>query len=129
MNIAIRFHDIEYGAGIFPPRDQFFGAGDPTRYGEGLLVTKGIADPLFKVLPSYGGAQLKKTFQGIATVDEGKSTTKTGRFQYKVDDNFRNWLTAILFGKYALPEAIDYYNKKEEPKSTKRGGSNPFNPQ
>lgn len=130
----------EYGTTIggvkLPSRKEFFGSADPTRFGEGLLSTKALSDPLFKIIPGYGGAQIKKTLQGISAVSSGESRTKPsatnpeGVFQYKLDQNFRNYLQGILFGKYALPESVDYYKKQGAPKgSIDTSGGNPFDPQ
>ena len=57
----------EYGAqpteGVkLPTREQLFGDTDPTRYGSGLISQQAFTDPLFKVLPAWGGGQLKKTY-------------------------------------------------------------------
>jgi hypothetical protein len=46
-------------------RKKYFGKNDPSRYGSGLLVMKGIQDPLTKIIPPYGGAQIKKTYEGL----------------------------------------------------------------
>jgi len=111
------------GGAKLPTRKEFFGSADPTRFGEGLLSTKALSDPLFKVLPSYGGGQIKKTLQGLTTVDQGKSTTASGATQYKVDTSFRNYLQGALLGKYALPETVNYYKKQAAPKPV-TGSSN-----
>lgn len=97
-----------------PSRKEFFGSADPTRFGEGLLSTKALSDPLFKIAPPYGGAQLKKTLQGLSTVDKGKSTNTGGKFEHKVEQSLSNYITGSLFGKYGLPESKAYYKKKEE---------------
>lgn len=95
-----------------PTRKEIFGRNDPTRFGTGLLVNKGISDPLFKVLPPFGGAQIKKTIQGIKAVDKGKSTTVNDKFQYKINKTPGNKVKAALFGKSSLPESQAYYDKK-----------------
>lgn len=95
-----------------PTRKEIFGRNDPTRFGSGLLVNKGISDPLFKVLPPFGGSQLKKTIQGLKAVNKGKSTTVNDKFQYKIDKSTSNKIKAGLFGKSSLPETQQYYDKK-----------------
>jgi len=95
-----------------PTRKEIFGRNDPTRFGTGLLVNKGISDPLFKVLPPFGGAQIKKTIQGIKAVNKGKSETVAGKFQYKINKTPGNKVKASLFGKSSLPESQAYYDKK-----------------
>lgn len=129
----------EYGANIggvkLPSRKEFFGSADPTRFGEGLLSTKALSDPLFKILPSYGGSQIKKSLQGLSAVSQGEVRSKPsdanpeGKFLYKTDQNFRNYLQGIFFGKYALPESVDYYKKQGAPKGIDTSGGNPLDPQ
>jgi hypothetical protein len=120
----------EYGktiAGVkLPTRKELFGRNDPTRFGGGLLAFKGLSDPLFKVLPPFGGGQLKKTIQGVSTVAQGKSLSDSGKFQYPVDENLSSYIQGGLFGKYALPESQKYYNKKSPAKSSSSGTSNRF---
>jgi len=60
------------------------------------------------------GAQMKRTFQGVSAVNEGKSTTKSGAFQYKIDQTPMNYVRAGLFGKGNLPQAQEYYEAKED---------------
>lgn len=112
----------EYGTSILgvkvPTRKEFFGESDPTRFGGGLLSTQALFDPLFKIAPPFGGLQLKKTFQGIGTVAQGKSTSISDKFQYKVDKTLPNYIQGGLFGKYALPQSQKYYKKQETPKKT-----------
>jgi len=126
LGTAYPVYGFDIGGVEFPTREEFMGSGDPTRFGEGLLSTKALSDPLFKVAPPYGGGQIKKIWQGLNTLDDQASFTKNGSFQYKVDDGFKNYLTAILFGKYALPEAKEYYEERDKQKSSS-GGSNRFN--
>ena len=119
----------EYGMNIggveFPNRKELFGREDPTRFGSGLMLTKGIADPLYKLLPPFGGGQLKKTIEGVSLWNEGKAKTKAGSTQYKVDQTPANLVRAMIFGKSGLPETQAYYNKKNIPKVKSTGG-NPF---
>lgn len=112
----------EYGttvAGIkVPTRKQLFGREDPTRYGSGLLSTKALTDPLFKIFPPFGGSQLKKTIQGVSAVSAGKSTNVSGDWQYKIAPTGANFLRASLFGKSGTPESQAYYAKQTAPKKT-----------
>ena len=61
-----------------------------------------------------GGTQLKRTFQGLGAVSEGKSTTAAGNFQYKIGQTPENYIRGALFGKTNLPEANEFYKKKDE---------------
>jgi hypothetical protein len=94
-------------------RAQLFGAGDPTRFGGGLMINKAMTDPLFKILPPMGGAQLKKAWQGITTVDQEKSTNISGDWQYYVEPSASNYIRGAIFGKSGLPEAQTYYKDKQ----------------
>jgi hypothetical protein len=115
----------EFGNSILPTRKEFFGEEDPTRFGSGVLSTKALTDPLFKIAMPYGGAQLKKTLQGLSAYGAGKSETKSGNFQYEINQTVPNLLRAGLFGKQGLPETQQFYNKKT---TGTKSGANPFNP-
>jgi len=119
----------EYGTSVMgvivPTRKQLFGREDPTRYGGGLLSTKALSDPLFKILPPFGGGQLKKTIQGVSAVNKGKSTNISGDWQYRINPTGENMVRASLFGKSGTPEAQAYYEKKLAPKK-KASVGNPF---
>ena len=122
----------EYGTTMFgqklPSRKQLFGRVDPTRFGGGPLVVKGATDPLFKILPPFGGAQIKKTIQGVQAYNKGKSTNVSGDLQYKIKQTPSNFAAAALFGKSATKEGKAYYDKQNAPKKTKNTKTNPFNP-
>lgn len=104
----------EYGFKIgdtqLPTREEFFGKGDPTRFGSGLLVTKGLQDPLFKILPPFGGQQIKRTIEGIKTTQKGYSDSATGRVRFPVEtDPLRN-IQRAAFGEYSTPAARNYFD-------------------
>lgn len=99
-------------------KKEFFGEGDPTRYGGGLIATKALQDPLYKILPPFGGNQIKKAIEGLKAVHKGKVTNSKGKTTYRIKKSGSNFLKALLFGKYALPESQKYYNKQAEPKKT-----------
>lgn len=101
-----------------PTRKQFFGREDPTRFGGGLMVVKGLTDPLYKIFPPFGGGQIKKTISGLGAVGEGKSTNVSGDWQYHIDQTPANYIKGTLFGKSGTQEAQDYYNKKLLPKGS-----------
>jgi len=117
-------YGFKLGKGRAPTRKEFFGSGDPTRFGSGLLSTKALTEPGYKILMPYGGGQLKKTIQGVKAYKEGKSTTSSGNFQYKIDKNTKNLLTAFFLGKYALPEAVKYYKDRDAPKKSSKSNKN-----
>lgn len=115
----------EFGTSVLPTRKQLFGRADPTRFGGGLLVGSAATDPLYKLLPPFGGGQLKKTIQGLSAVEKGKSTTKSGAYQYKIERTPANYAKAALFGKASTSGGSAYYEKKNAPakKSTGAGGA------
>ena len=117
----------EYGAKIgdyqLPTRKQFFGE-ETVRLGKGLLVQQAITDPLFKLLPPFGGNQVKKTIQGNEALSQGY--VMHGKKKIEINDNFINRLVANLFGKYSMPEVREYFknrmNKSQRNYMEKRGG-------
>lgn len=96
-----------------PVRSELFGDGDPTRYGSGLLVIKGLQDPLFKVLPPYAGSQIKKSIQGIDAFIKGDVTDAQGRKLYSVEGSIPSLAQNALFGKYSTNEARTYFDSKD----------------
>ena len=67
------------------------------------------------------GTQIKKSLEGATADQRAESTAKAGRHQYDVGGNSLKDIQAILFGKYASPEAKAYFDKKP-----KEAVSNPF---
>jgi len=94
-------------------REELFGEGDPTRFGGGLLAIKGLKDPLFKVLPGYGGAQIEKSLQGTGAFLKGRVSNKEGEVQYDIKQTPDNLIRSILFGKYSSPEAQESFDKSK----------------
>lgn len=98
-----------------PTREQLFGKGDPTRYGSGLLATKGLQDPLFKLIPPFGGQQLKRTIEGIGTTLKGYSETPSGDVRFPTDNDPLRNIQRAIFGQYSTPEAREYFDKDRRP--------------
>jgi hypothetical protein len=117
----------EYGADVstpagnlkIPSRKELFGDNDPTRFGGGLLVAKGLADPLYKIAPPFAGSQIKKTVEGIQSVNKGM-VEKDNKMRFPVDQTFKNYAQSALFGKYSTPEAREYFDKDRRPLSEKQ---------
>ncbi len=117
----------EYGADIttpvgnvsLPSRKELFGDSDPTRFGGGLLITKALTDPLYKLIPSFGGSQLKKTIEGVQSVNKGM-VEKDGKMRFPVSKDPLNFAQSALFGKYSTPEAREYFSKDRRPLSEKQ---------
>lgn len=129
----------EYGLNVFghklPTRKEFFGSNDPTRFGTGGIsdmISRGVQDPLFKILPSFGGSQIEKTLQGAGALAKGYATNNSGKVTTPVDNNWINDLRGTLFGKNALGEVQKYYNNNQTPLSAnqsdiyKVGGGNSY---
>jgi len=114
----------EYGFKIgetqYPTRKQFFGREDPTRFGGGILVTRGITDPLYKLLPPYGGQQIKRTIGGLGAYGKGYAESAKGLVQYPIEKKLTNLLQAGTFGKTALPEAQKYFKEERTPLGEKQ---------
>jgi hypothetical protein len=124
-----------------PTREKLFGRNDPTRFGSGLTVVKGIQDPLYKLLPSFGGGQIKKTIQAGQDLSllprvkkqEGKilpklekqdmtasysNTMKGDRLRTTIDPTLPTTLKGLAFGRSAIPELKKYYEAGKVPFST-----------
>lgn len=76
-------------------------------------IGKEVAKPLYYLLPPFGGAQIKKSVEGISTVANGGSygVDSKGRetLQFPVENaNALDYVKAGVFGKYALPLAKEY---------------------
>lgn len=107
----------EYGVDIGDEtvtREELFGDADPTRFGTGFgggtLIGRGIQDPLFRLIPPFGGQQIKRSLDATQTLNRGYSETPSGRVRFPVDDGVRNRLQGTVFGQYALPEAQQYFD-------------------
>jgi hypothetical protein len=106
-----------------PPRKDFFGKGDPTRFGgTGLpgVIGGGLQDPLFKVIPPYGGQQIKRFFEGIDTNIKGYSESKTGKVRFPITNTPARDLQRAIFGQFSSPEAREYFDEKRSPLGDKQ---------
>lgn len=80
-----------------------------------------------------GGAQIKKTIQGLKAYNAGKDVTAAGNTRFNIPKNTENFLRATLFGKSSLKEAQEYYdkldslNEKKPTKKKTKPASNPLN--
>ena len=55
------------------------------------------------------GSQIKKTIEGIQSVREGGSYTKSGNLQFKQGQSLSEKAQSVIFGKYASQNAKDYF--------------------
>ncbi len=76
-------------------------------------IGKELSKPLYYLLPPFGGGQIKKSVEGIQTVNQGGSYSvdskgeETLRFPVE-NPNAGDYIKAGVFGKYALPKAKEY---------------------
>lgn len=106
------------GTGIdLPTREQFFGDKDPTRFGGGLIASKALTDPLYMLVPSFGGRQIKNTVDGVDTLMQGYAETEAGKVMTPVDATIPNIMKGVLTGKNALDEVQDYRENDQTPLS------------
>lgn len=128
-NIAASMYP-EYGFGInkenFPTlakvlnnqRKDFFGEGDPTRFGTGgLPMFSAIKNPLTGVVLPYGGKQVEKTYSGAKALLKGYAENNTGKVMTPVERSFSNDIKGLMFGKNALNEVRDYFDNNQTPLS------------
>lgn len=82
-------------------------------YGNAVLAKELKQGFFYGALP-FGGAQAKKTYEGLKTMAQGGSYNqgKDGKsLQFAADqENPLNWLQAGAFGKWALPEGRKYFD-------------------
>lgn len=110
-------YGFELGGREMPNRRELFGSNDPTRYGTGLVVGKGLGDPLYKVFPPFAGTQVKKTIEGWGALEAGEVVDRAGRRLYDVPDDALTRARVLAFGKYATPEAREYWGSLYQEKN------------
>ncbi|KJS23153.1 MAG: hypothetical protein VR72_03025 [Clostridiaceae bacterium BRH_c20a] len=110
-------------------REKYFGRNDPTRFGGGLLLSKGLQDPLYKLLPPFGGMQISKTIRGADALTSGGVYSNDGtKLKYPIKDNPTNAVKGLFFGPSGFSETKDYYENDRRPLSenqTKQVEQNP----
>ena len=76
-------------------------------------IGKELAKPATYLLPPFGGGQVKKMIEGASTIIGGGSYSLNSdgekQLQFAVEDpTAGDWLTALTFGKWALPGGREY---------------------
>lgn len=85
----------------------------------------GILNSIASIVP--GGAQIKKTVQGVEAYNKGEARTPSGKTQrFPIKQNFPNFLRSVLFGPNSVPEATQYFNSIGQTKSGSSKGGNRF---
>ena len=110
---------LEVGKALFNTPDQY---GNTLDAGQ---KNKNIGNSAVGLFPA--GNQIRKSYQGYTTVDQGASKTSNGKFQYKVEKTPENYIKGTLFGKSGLQETQDF-NEKKAKKKSKNKKVNSFNP-
>lgn len=72
-----------------------------------------VSKPLYYLLPPFGGGQIKKSIDGISTVNNKGSYGIDGKgeetLRFPVENpTAKDYIKAGIFGKYSLPLAKDY---------------------
>jgi hypothetical protein len=83
------------------------------------MLTKGLQDPLYKLLPPFGGAQAKKTIEGLTSFNKGM-VEKKGEMRFPVAKTPENLAKSALFGQYSTDEAREYFEKNRRKLSEKQ---------
>lgn len=97
---------------------ELFGERNPNRFGSGLVLTKGLTNPLYYLSP-FGAAQMEKTFKGFNAARKD-GVYKDDKLHYPIEGNLLKDLQLAAFGPNAVPEAKDYFNNKKRPLSEKQ---------
>ena len=108
-------YGFKVGENQYPTRKQLFGREDPTRFGGGALFTRGLTDPLYKILPPFGGQQIKRTIEGLGAYGKGFAESAKGLVQYPISQSPTSLAQSAVFGKYAVPEAQQYFKTEAKP--------------
>jgi hypothetical protein len=99
--------DDLFGTGVsLPPRNEFLGEGDPTRFGTGFPLQQILKDP-YNLLP-FGGQQVKRTVQGVGDFFKGRHDDASGNKQYEVSQTLGNLVRGALLGPRYFSEAKEY---------------------
>lgn len=90
-------------------------ADAPDKFGKDRSTAQKIEDVSKSAFTSLfpAGTQIKKTYEGHKAVQEGGSYTKGGKLQFEVGENKLKKAQAYIFGKYANPEAKEYFEGLE----------------
>lgn len=94
-------------------REEFFSeSGDPVRYGTAPLLYRAATNPVFMLLPAWGGRQIEKTIGGIGALADGEVRGPDGAPLMDVKPGVAGAVQNILFGKWA--PNIAYEKELEE---------------
>lgn len=89
---------------------------DPQTHAKGVSQLKRA---VVSAIP--GGAQIRKSVQGIQAFNKGRDTTPTGRTRFDIPQDDATRLQTAIFGKSAIPAAQEYYDSLGKKKEKKQG--------
>lgn len=95
-------------------KTDFFGQGDPNRYGSPILFAGALQNPGWRLLPPFGGAQLQKTYKGVRALLSGEAKTGTGKTSFPVAWTPENFVRAIAWGPNGTSEASKSYKLNDD---------------
>lgn len=98
-------------------RSEFFGEGDPGRFGSPLLALSPFAsyqDAFYKLLLPFGGAQVKRTKEAVESMLTGQVKTGAGQKSFDTPTDVGSVVQAFLFGKNATAQAQDAFNQRDD---------------
>lgn len=84
----------------------------PDKYGQDRDLeekTSDIAKSTIGLIPA--GSQLKKTIEGLMTIQKGGSFDRGGNLQFEAPTTTEGKIQALLFGKYSTEKAGKYFDK------------------
>jgi hypothetical protein len=130
-------YGIQFAEGVeTPTRKELFGRNDPTRFGSGLVSQQALTDPVFKLAPSWGGNQLKKTYDSLKSTQvipnlnpfsgefgqkqEISGAIKDDKLRFPIERIPSNMIKGALFGNYATDEGKQYIENEGRPFSEKQ---------
>ncbi len=70
-----------------------------------------LSKPAFFLAPPFGGLQAKKTIEGASAYDAGQVRSASGNKKlFDIEQSPENLVRSVLFGKYASPQAREYFD-------------------
>ena len=115
----------EYGTEILPTRSEFFGEGDPTKYGTGGIIgsatRKVLSGDVTDTITGIGlfagitgSSQFGKTANALETIlGDGVVRNSSGNVQYVIDKNPINIAKGMILGNFEEKQA--YYDDGTTP--------------
>ncbi len=107
---------IETGKAILNVPDEYGNISNEQNVLKRISESKDVQKGILNYVPA--GGQLRKSIEGARAVGEGASLTPSGRVRFEVPQNFPSALQTVLFGQYSLPQAKEYFEKRESGKSS-----------